>query len=314
MTGFALTLVGAAALSLVDLATHRLPNRMLYPTAAAGIGALVVAALSTGHAGSLLLVPLGLVLGMLPYVLIWLFRPAGMGFGDVRMAGMLGAVTAVLGLDAVVVMLFSAALGQRGDRRRPADRRPPAGALPAGTVPGRRRPRRHPAGLTGGSAPLRPGPRCLSFGRGPDPSRRARRLSLAGKSTTGRILADRLGVPFVDADDEIVAGTGEAITTLFERRGEQRFRDLEAGVVARLLAAADRSVIALGGGAPMRQETRAALGGHDVVWLRAAVHDARGPADRRRRQPATRRRRPGPAARRPRRRRGATCTTRSPRS
>jgi leader peptidase (prepilin peptidase)/N-methyltransferase len=110
MTAFALTLVGAAALSLVDLATHRLPNRMLYPTALAGVGALVVAALATGHAGSLLLVPPGLVLGMLPYALIWLFRPAGMGFGDVRMAGMLGAVTAALGLDAVVVMLFAAAL------------------------------------------------------------------------------------------------------------------------------------------------------------------------------------------------------------
>jgi leader peptidase (prepilin peptidase)/N-methyltransferase len=110
MTGFGVTLVGSVALSLVDLATHRLPNRVLYPTALCGIGALVVGALWSGHAGSLLWMPLGGFLGLLPYLLIWVFRPAGMGFGDVRMAGMLGAVTAVLGLDAVVLLLFAGAL------------------------------------------------------------------------------------------------------------------------------------------------------------------------------------------------------------
>jgi shikimate kinase len=94
---------------------------------------------------------------------------------------------------------------------------------------------------------------------------------MAGKSTTGRVLASCLDLPFVDADDEIVAASGEPITVLFERHGEAWFRTVEAEVVGQLLGRPDRHVVALGGGAPLRAESREALGGHDVVWLRATV-------------------------------------------
>lgn len=91
----------------------------------------------------------------------------------------------------------------------------------------------------------------------------------AGKSTIGRRLAARLGVPFVDADTEIEAAAGMPIPEIFSAHGEPYFRDGEARVIARLLEHGP-SVLATGGGAFMRADTRERISLRGVsVWLKA---------------------------------------------
>jgi shikimate kinase len=93
----------------------------------------------------------------------------------------------------------------------------------------------------------------------------------AGKSTIGRRLAARLQLPFVDADTEIETAAAMPIPDIFETHGEPHFRDGEARVIARLLDAG-ASVIATGGGAVMRDETRERIGRQAVsIWLKADV-------------------------------------------
>ncbi len=91
----------------------------------------------------------------------------------------------------------------------------------------------------------------------------------AGKSTIGRRLSARLGLPFRDADAEIEAAAGMSIPDIFETRGEADFRDGEVRVIARLLEGGP-AVIATGGGAVMRQETRDRIREKAVsIWLKA---------------------------------------------
>jgi shikimate kinase len=90
-----------------------------------------------------------------------------------------------------------------------------------------------------------------------------------GKSTIGRRMAARLKLPFVDADTEIEAAAGMTIPEIFERHGEPHFRDGEARVIARLLDGGPL-VLATGGGAFMREETRARIAAKAVsIWLKA---------------------------------------------
>lgn len=77
----------------------------------------------------------------------------------------------------------------------------------------------------------------------------------SGKSTVGRVLADRLGRRFVDADEEIERRAGCTIREMFESVGEEAFRELERRTMADLLAD-DDLVIAAGGGAVLSPETR----------------------------------------------------------
>lgn len=77
----------------------------------------------------------------------------------------------------------------------------------------------------------------------------------SGKSTVGPLLAVRLGWRFVDVDDVIEAEAGITIADIFARHGEPAFRDIEHATIARL-AAGDALVMALGGGAIERAETR----------------------------------------------------------
>ena len=92
----------------------------------------------------------------------------------------------------------------------------------------------------------------------------------AGKTTIGRRAAQRLGWPFVDADAAIEARAGCTVREVFTRQGEPAFRDLEAAVLGDLLADDERTVIAFGGGAVLREQTRtAARARAEVVWLRA---------------------------------------------
>jgi shikimate kinase len=91
----------------------------------------------------------------------------------------------------------------------------------------------------------------------------------AGKSTIGRRLAARLGLPFLDADSEIEAAAGMSIPDIFEAHGEPQFRDGEARVIARLLESGP-AVLATGGGAFMHEETRNRVGAKAVsIWLKA---------------------------------------------
>ena len=90
-----------------------------------------------------------------------------------------------------------------------------------------------------------------------------------GKSTVGRRLAARLALPFVDADSEIEAAAGMTIADIFERFGEEYFRDGERRVIARLIDG-QAKVIATGGGAFINPETRALILDQAVaVWLDA---------------------------------------------
>ena len=92
----------------------------------------------------------------------------------------------------------------------------------------------------------------------------------AGKSTIGRRLAVRLRLPFLDADAEIeLAHAGMTIPEIFAAHGEPYFRDGEARVIARLLEGGP-SVLATGGGAFMREETRSRIRDKAVsIWLKA---------------------------------------------
>ncbi len=91
----------------------------------------------------------------------------------------------------------------------------------------------------------------------------------AGKSSVGRRLAARLGIPFVDADSEIETAASMTIPEIFERHGECYFRAGEARVIARILDSGPQ-VLATGGGSVMDQKTRDLIHIKGVsVWLKA---------------------------------------------
>jgi shikimate kinase len=92
-----------------------------------------------------------------------------------------------------------------------------------------------------------------------------------GKSTVGRRLARRLGLPFVDSDSAIEDAAGYSPAEIFERYGEQDFRDGERRLVARLVDGGVR-VIATGGGAYVDPRTRELLNDRAItIWLDAPV-------------------------------------------
>ena len=90
-----------------------------------------------------------------------------------------------------------------------------------------------------------------------------------GKTTIGRKLADHLWQKFVDTDEMIAAKAGQTIAQIFADVGEAGFRQLEVEAV-REASRLEEHVIALGGGAPLREENREIIksAGHRVVYLR----------------------------------------------
>ncbi|HEY7229613.1 MAG TPA: shikimate kinase [Pseudolabrys sp.] len=93
----------------------------------------------------------------------------------------------------------------------------------------------------------------------------------AGKSSIGRRLAGRLGIPFIDADTEIESAAGMTIPEIFEKHGEPYFRAGEARVIARLLDNGPQ-VLATGGGSVMDPQTRTLIGEKGIsIWLKADI-------------------------------------------
>jgi shikimate kinase len=95
----------------------------------------------------------------------------------------------------------------------------------------------------------------------------------AGKTTVGRLVAQRLGVGFRDTDADVEREAGKTVSDVFVDDGETRFRELERDAVRRALDEHD-GVLALGGGAVVDEDTRDALRGHRVVFLDVGLADA----------------------------------------
>lgn len=92
----------------------------------------------------------------------------------------------------------------------------------------------------------------------------------SGKSSVGRRLGTRLGLPFVDADAEIEMAAGMTIPEIFAQRGESEFRDGERRVISRILTTRSPLVLATGGGAFMNAETREKIARLGIsIWLKA---------------------------------------------
>ena len=94
-----------------------------------------------------------------------------------------------------------------------------------------------------------------------------------GKTTLARVLAERLEWNWIDADVEIERRTGKTIAQIFADSGEPAFRDIESQVI-RDLCRQSNLILAAGGGAPLREENRAAMraqGSNKIVWLKASA-------------------------------------------
>lgn len=112
-----------------------------------------------------------------------------------------------------------------------------------------------------------------------------------GKSTVAALLADRTGLPWLDADAELERRVGSSIADLIRGRGEPAFRDEESRVLADVLVG-EPCILATGGGVVLRPDNRGLLRrlGRPVVWLTAPVAVVR---QRLAADPSTGSRRPG---------------------
>ncbi|SFC78195.1 shikimate kinase [Nocardioides terrae] len=95
----------------------------------------------------------------------------------------------------------------------------------------------------------------------------------SGKSTVGRVLAQRWGVDVRDSDADVEQTAGKPVPEVFVDDGEARFRELEKAAVALALRTHD-GVLSLGGGAVLDPDTQVLLEGHRVVFLRVGLADA----------------------------------------
>lgn len=108
----------------------------------------------------------------------------------------------------------------------------------------------------------------------------------SGKSTLGQVLAQKLGLPFVDLDSLLEQEAGCSIPVLFEQKGESYFRQLESSLLKKVLEAPVPVVLATGGGAPCFFDNMAAIRQHaqsvylELSWALLARRLAQEPGDR----------------------------------
>lgn len=100
-----------------------------------------------------------------------------------------------------------------------------------------------------------------------------------GKTTVGRLLAERLARTLWDSDELIESRTGRTVREIFETDGEAAFRDLEAKALVEALADDRPAVIAAAGGVVLQAQNRAALRSPTVVWLTGEPHILAGRVD-----------------------------------
>jgi shikimate kinase len=94
----------------------------------------------------------------------------------------------------------------------------------------------------------------------------------AGKTTVGRMLAERLGWPLFDSDQMVVASTGRTVPEIFADGGEAAFRAEESRVLAEAATSDGPAVVSVAGGAVLDAENRKRMRvAGTVVWLRAEV-------------------------------------------
>jgi shikimate kinase len=95
----------------------------------------------------------------------------------------------------------------------------------------------------------------------------------AGKTTVGHMLAEKLGLPFIDSDLIIESRSGRTVREIFAADGEPAFRELEREITAELLRGQD-AVLALGGGGVEHPATQDALKASQVVYLQVGYDEA----------------------------------------
>lgn len=95
----------------------------------------------------------------------------------------------------------------------------------------------------------------------------------SGKSTLAKLVAEQLGCPWIDLDVEIERLSGVSIADMFEKQGEQHFRDVETACLKTVCEESEPSIIATGGGIVLRPENADHLRAHcqDIVYLEAPV-------------------------------------------
>ncbi len=94
----------------------------------------------------------------------------------------------------------------------------------------------------------------------------------AGKTTVGRALAEHLGYPYLDSDEQVERATGQTVAQIFEERGEAAFRAEEKRALAQALTSDGPVVVSVAGGAVLDPDNRRRLRQAGlVVWLRASI-------------------------------------------
>jgi shikimate kinase len=100
----------------------------------------------------------------------------------------------------------------------------------------------------------------------------------SGKTQSGRLLAETLGIPFYDLDEELTRRVGKSITGIFATEGEKGFRQREVDCLYDLMCDSTHKIIALGGGTLESEEARTLISEYHsvLIWLQVDSTEAAG--------------------------------------